>query len=242
MVTKARLKVIKSLTRKKNRIDHGLFIVEGYKSIKELIEAGMKTNEIYVVEGNEQLMHYSTTLVSNMDMKIMSSLVSPPGYLAVFEIPVPIKLPTAGSVIALEDIQDPGNLGTIIRLADWYGIKNVVCSRQTVDIYNPKCIQSSMGSIARVNVHFTDLLDYLTTTTLQIYPAAMQGRSMYENPFKENAILLMGSESHGLSKSLLDLATAISIPQLNNTGTTESLNVAMATAILLGEWKRPTGT
>lgn len=241
MVTKARLKLIKSLSRKKNRIGHGLFLVEGYKSIKELVNAGMKVIDIYVIDGCHELKEFTTTLVTIKDMKMMSSLTTPPGYLAVFEIPAESPLPDSGSVIALENIQDPGNLGTIIRLADWFGIKNVVCSTQTVDVYNPKCIQSSMGSIARIHVHYTDLHEYLSSTSMTIYPTAMQGMSMYDCNFQEDAVLLMGSESHGLSQSLLDLAPSITIPQHNHTGTTESLNVAMATAILLGEWKRPTG-
>jgi TrmH family RNA methyltransferase len=241
MVTKARLKVIKSLSRKKNRIDHKLFIVEGYKSIKELILAGMNVSEIYVAQHCHELDEYDSILITEKDMKMMSSLSTPPGYLAVFKIPEPMDLPKSGSVIALENLQDPGNLGTIIRLADWFNIKDIICSTQTVDVYNPKCIQSSMGSIARVRVHYTDLLDYLKETPLKVYPTTMIGTSMHEVEFQEHAVLLMGSESHGLSDELLALAPAISIPQNSENATTESLNVAMATALLLGEWKRPTG-
>jgi TrmH family RNA methyltransferase len=239
MVTKARIKVIKSLARKKNRFTLNQFVVEGYKSIIELLEAGFYTEEIYVEEERDQLSHINSTIVTSRDMKAMSGLATPPGYLAVFEMKVFEDLPITGSVIALENIQDPGNLGTIIRLADWFGIKHIICSEQTVDVYNSKCIQASMGSIARVSVHYTDLDRYLETSSSTVYPTAMNGKSMYETSFEDNGILLMGSESHGLSESLIKMGTAVSIPHFQNTGTTESLNVAMATALFLGEWKRP---
>jgi len=241
MVTKARLKLIKSLSRKKNRIEQSLFVVEGYKSILDLINSGMYPVEIYVLEDHNQLEDYDTEIITSKDLKSISNLSTPPGYLAVFEIRAYEDLPQSGSVIALEDVKDPGNLGTIIRLADWFGMKHIVCSIQTVDVYNPKTIQSSMGSIARVHVHYTDLEAYLKNTSSAIYPTAMHGESMYDTAFQENGILLMGSESHGLSDSLLNLATPVSIPQNYNQGATESLNVAMATALFLGEWKRPTG-
>ncbi len=239
MVTKARIKVIKSLARKKNRFTLNQFVVEGYKSITELLEGGLYTEEIYVEEGRDELAHINNTIVTSRDMKAMSGLATPPGYLAVFEMKAFEDLPVSGAVIALENIQDPGNLGTIIRLADWFGVKHIVCSEQTVDVYNSKCIQASMGSIARVTVHYTDLEKFLENVNSDIYPTSMSGQSMYETTFQENGILLMGSESHGLSENLLRMGAAVSIPHFQDTGTTESLNVAMATALLLGEWKRP---
>ncbi len=242
MVTKSKLQLIKSLSLKKYREEHQLFIVEGYKSIRELASSGLRVEVILIVSGNHHLDHLEPETISAKDMKSISNLKTPPGYLAVFKMNQKQSLPKTGKIIALDGVKDPGNLGTIIRLADWFGISDIVCSKETVDGYNYKCVQASMASLARVQVLYTDLLAYVTSSLLPVFPTAMNGSSIYEKPLPEEGILIMGNESHGISKELLKKGTAIRIPQYGTSQNTESLNVAMATSIALGEWLRTTST
>lgn len=242
MVTKSRLKLIKSLSRKKNRDDHQLFLVEGYKSIQELSQTDIKCQQILVTEGHHALDSFSPDMISKKEMALISTLKTPPGYLAVFEMPIKNKISTDGLIIALDDVKDPGNLGTIIRLCDWFNIKQIVCSPETVDVFNPKCVQASMASLGRVQVDYVELSDYLNDTSLAIFPTAMDGNSIYEMTLPEKGIIVMGNESAGISQEIMELGTKISIPQYGVQQSTESLNVAMATAVILGEWKRSTGT
>jgi TrmH family RNA methyltransferase len=240
MVTKSKLQLIKSLRIKKYREEHKLFIVEGYKSIRELASYGLIVEVILIVSGNHHLDHLEPEIISTKDMNSISNLKTPPGYLAVFKMNQKQSLPKTGKIIALDGIKDPGNLGTIIRLADWFGISDIVCSHETVDVYNYKCVQASMASLARVQVHYTDLFAYVTSSLLPVFPTAMNGVSIYEKPLPEEGIIIMGNESHGISKELLKKGTAIRIPQYGTAQNTESLNVAMATSIALGEWLRTT--
>ncbi len=239
MITKNEIKQIKSLARKKYREQQNLFVVEGYKSIRELKEAGLRFREIYVTQDAAQLDDLPVKRISNKDMQSISNLATPPGYLAVVESIKTGSLPTKGLVIALDAIQDPGNLGTIIRLADWFNAKHILCNLGTVDLYNPKCVQATMGSIARVQVHYLDLKEFFSRTKLPVLVTAMDAPSMYERQLPKNGILLMGSESHGVSADLLDAGKAIAIPSYGeDSEATESLNVATATAIILAEWRR----
>jgi TrmH family RNA methyltransferase len=238
MVTKSKLQLIKSLSRKKYREEHQLFIAEGYKSIRELADSGLIVEIILIVSGNHHVDHLQPEIISVKDMSSISNLKTPPGYLAVFKMNEKQSLPKTGKIIALDGIKDPGNLGTIIRLADWFGISDIVCSPETVDVYNYKCVQASMASLSRVQVHYTDLLAYVTSSLLPVFPTAMNGVSIYDKPFPEEGIIIMGNESHGISKNLLKKGTAIRIPQYGSSQNTESLNVAMATSIALGEWLR----
>ncbi|KQC32019.1 RNA methyltransferase [Nonlabens sp. YIK11] len=242
MITKNKIKQIKSLARKKHRDELRLYIVEGYKSIRELKNAGLSIEEIFVTNESQKLDDLHPETITAAEMKSISNLKTPPGYLAVVKMPEPQGLPNEGLILALDNVQDPGNLGTIIRLADWFNVKHVVCSSATVDLFNPKCIQATMGSIARVQVHYTDLEDYLQKSDLPIMIATMSKTSVYDLSLPKNAILIMGSESHGISEELLNLGTAISIPQYSpENDKTESLNVATATGILLAEWRRSIG-
>ncbi|MFT6798178.1 MAG: TrmH family RNA methyltransferase [Nonlabens sp.] len=238
MITKSKLKLIKSLNRKKIREEYQLFIVEGYKSIRELLNSGLIAEDILIVSGNHQLDDLEPEIISAKDMTILSNLKTAPGYLAVFKMNQKQELPMAGKIIALDDVKDPGNLGTIIRLADWFGIEHIVCSNETVDVYNSKSVQASMASLARVQVHYTHLKEYLSNSLLPIFPTAMGGTSIYKEKLPEQGIIIMGNESHGISEELLAIGTPISIPPYGKLQNTESLNVAMATSVILGEWLR----
>jgi TrmH family RNA methyltransferase len=239
MVTKSKLKLIKSLSRKKHREEHQLFIVEGYKSIRELVESDLIVKDILITSGNHRLDDLDPVIISAKEMDALSNLKTAPGYLAVFKMKEKKSLPETGKIIALDDIKDPGNLGTIIRLADWFGVEHIVCSKETVDVYNSKCVQASMASLARVQVHYLDLVSYIQNTSLQIYPTAMNGVSIYENALPQEGIIILGNESQGIREELLNTGTAISIPQYGNQQDTESLNVAMATSVIISEWMRP---
>ena len=242
MITKSTFKLIKSLARKKNRDTHGLFVVEGYKSIRELAQSELIVANIFATDGNHELDSLKPEVISAKEMAAISALKTPPGYLATVRIPKPTALPDSGKVLALDDIQDPGNLGTIIRLADWFGIQHILCSLKTVDAYNPKVVQASMASLGRVQIHYTDLEEFCNQTSLPLYPTEMGGASIYKTQLPENAVMIMGNESRGIRSSILKLGTPISIPQYADHQSTESLNVATATAVILGEWLRTTGT
>ncbi|GAK90340.1 RNA methyltransferase [Nonlabens ulvanivorans] len=240
MVTKSRLKLLKSLSRKKNRDDHQLFLVEGYKSILELSQTDLVRQQVLVTEGHHALDSLPTDIISKKDMSGISTLKTPPGYLAVFEMPVKKEINLDGLVVALDDVKDPGNLGTIIRLCDWFDIQQIICTEETVDVYNPKCVQASMASLGRVQVDYVNLEEFLTDAQRDIYTTAMDGTSIYNMSLPENGILVMGNESTGISEEIMSLGSKISIPQYGSQPSTESLNVAMATAVVLGEWRRST--
>lgn len=152
-----------------------------------------------------------------------------------------MNAPNSGLIVALDDLRDPGNLGTIIRLCDWYGVRDLVCSEATVDCYNPKVVQASMGSLTRVNVHYLNLTSYLRSQSLAVFGAYMEGASVYQMELPTDGIIVLGNEANGISQ---DLAAVIqhrlSIPQFGSQQDTESLNVANATAIILSEFRRRT--
>lgn len=239
MLSKNLQKTIKSLHSKKGRETHNMFMVEGYKSILELLESKLQLIHIIAVEQTDfPEKYYSKVIITDQaTLKMLSTLKTPPGIIAVFEIPKQVEIEHAGMIVALDKIQDPGNLGTIIRLCDWFGITQLWCTTDTVDAYNPKTIQASMASIARVAIHYLDLEEILKQTSIPIYTTAMNDDSIYDLKLPENGILVLGNESHGVSDAIMKLGHKITIPQYGNT-TTESLNVAMATAVLLSEWRR----
>lgn len=247
MISKAKIKLINSLKSKKYREKYKLFVVEGEKSIQDLLYSGMKAVSVFAL--NSVIDHFSNidcelTEVSASEMKKISFLKSSGNSLALFEQSKKALKESFGSsfVLALDNIQDPGNLGTIIRIADWFGIRNIVCSNDSADIYNPKVVQASMGSIARINVYYTNLSEYLQNTKAEytIYGSFMEGHSIYESDFQKKKILVMGNEGKGISPDIEKLIDKkISIPRftLKEEGP-ESLNVAMATGIILSEIKR----
>ncbi len=239
-ISKAKIKWIRSLGQKKNREAEGVFVAEGEKTVLE----GLEINQLEIVcvvaqkEAAHLVSNYSgfpVFTVSAMEMEQLSAFKTPNKLIAVFKRPKQVAT-TSGFTIALDDIQDPGNMGTILRLADWFGVQTVVCSQQTVDCYNPKVIQASMGAIFRVRVQYTDLKTFLKESKVPVYGALLNGTNYSTVRYDQNGILLMGNEGNGISEELLPLVTeAVTIPRI---GAAESLNVATATAILLAEIHR----
>ena len=236
MVSKNQIKRIISLQQKKYRKESGLFFVEGRKVIQELLDSDFILEELFVTEPLFE--HISQqTLISESDLKKISALMNPNNCLAVFRMPEPKKINEQGIILALDKIRDPGNLGTIIRLCDWFGITDLVCSEDTVDLYNPKVLQATMGSITRVNVSYVNLSAFLTETKLPVFGTFMEGKNLYKSQLPQKGIIVLGNEANGISTEIEQLITdKITIPRFGNP--TESLNVATATAIVLSEFRR----
>jgi len=239
MVVKSELKLIKSLQQKKYRNEHGLFVIEGKKGLQELLSSSIKPYKIYVSNALELDMTWDgVERVSTKELQQMSALKNPNGVLGVFYIPPSLPLDFKDWIVLLDGIQDPGNLGTIIRLCDWFGIANLICSNNTVDCYNPKVLQATMGSIARVNVVYQDIALFLKTNPLPVYGSFMDGASVYESELPNKGVLIMGNEGKGISDEIKEFCSyRITIPQYGKE-TTESLNVGTASAILLNEIRR----
>ena len=217
-----------------------MFIVEGVKNVSEVIKSSIKVKELFLTEDLwPETKSIKKTLIDEKDLKKISHLTTPNIALALCELPETPKLESFnGLALALDDIRDPGNLGTIVRLADWFGIEHILCTKESVDLYNPKVIMSTMGSFSRVKVHYIDLVDYLTNYKGNIFGTFMEGESIYESKLPQEGILVMGNEANGISKEVENLTThKISIPFFGKNGNTESLNVAVATSIILGEFK-----
>lgn len=236
MVNKSQLKLIKSLQQKKYRNEHSLFVIEGVKSIIELLSSKLSLFKLFgTKEHIANFLNYKIEVISAVDLKKISALQNPSGVLAVFKIPKPTLIDTNDWVLVLDNVRDPGNLGTIIRLCDWFGIENIVCSKETVDCYNPKVIQATMGSIARINIVYKDLEEFLIKTNKPIYGAFLEGNSIYETAFLKSGILVIGNEANGISTKIeAIIKKKITIPQFG-IQSAESLNVATATAIFLSE-------
>lgn len=239
MLSKNQLKNIRKLTRKKYRQERGLFVAEGKKLVNELLDWGWKADQIYTTVPLPKTPH---TIVDLSTLKKLSHMASSSPMLGIFHLPQynNARIDSDGFSLILDGIADPGNLGTIIRLCDWFGIKNLFCSPNTVDCFNPKVIQSTMGSIARVRCHYIDLVSLIENCDSKVYAATLDGNSHYQESFSSNGLLVMGNESHGISDKLLKkIENRISIPSRNGDLGPESLNVASATAILLSEIFRP---
>ncbi|MFN3967675.1 TrmH family RNA methyltransferase [Flavobacterium sp.] len=240
MVSKNQIKLITSLQHKKYRNEHQLFIAEGVKVIQELLQSNFVLEHLFVTESIfETINPDQKTLVKEADMKRISALVSPSSCLAIFKIPKTKTIEDKGLIVALDDIRDPGNLGTIIRLCDWFGVKQLVCSYETVDVYNSKVIQATMGSITRVNVIYADLQDFIAQTTLPVFGTFMDGKNIYKEVLPTDGVLIFGNEANGISPSIeKSIKNRIAIPRFGDIQQTESLNVATATAICLSEFRR----
>ena len=239
MVAKGELKLIRSLQQKKYRNQHQLFFVEGKKTVEELLNSDFKPHSVFYTDQNT--FDFSTSFLHKItasELQHISTLKNPNGVLGVFHIPKPKEINFKDWMVVLDDVRDPGNLGTIIRLCDWFGIQNLVCSQNTVDCYNPKVLQATMGSISRINITYIDLVNFLKETNIPIYGAFMDGKSVYESKISATGIIILGNEANGISPQIEALVSQkISIPQYGNQ-TTESLNVATASAILLNEIRR----
>ena len=238
MVSKSQIKLITSLKQKKFRVKEGLFIAEGPKVISELRNEGFKMHALFSTEAEED--HTNQIYrISALELQKISTLKSANSSVAIFEIPHQIEGPSEGLILALDAIRDPGNLGTIIRLCDWFGVSQLVCSLDTVDCYNPKVVQSTMGSIARIGINYVDLPEYLGKSALPIYGGVLGGEDVYSEVLPKQAILVIGNESNGISKEIAGFLThKVTIPQFGKEQKTESLNAATATAILLSEFNR----
>ncbi|MDE3743653.1 TrmH family RNA methyltransferase [Maribacter polysaccharolyticus] len=239
MVGKSQIKFIKSLQQKKYRNQHRMFVVEGIKTVQELLDSSFEPHKVYAIaEGTITTDQIDIELISEPDLLRMSSLKNPNKVLGVFKFPEIKTIKDQGWILALDDVRDPGNLGTIIRLCDWFGIKQLVCSENTVDCYNPKVLQATMGSITRVDIVYTDLIQFIKASSLPVYGTFMDGADVHTEKMPEKGILVMGNEANGISKAIENLVDQkISIPQFGSRET-ESLNVATATAIFLNEIRR----
>ncbi len=241
MLVKQKVKYIQTLGQKKFREKEGLFIAEGPKLVKELLEADVASvKEIYAVkdwiDDNQQLLRKTVvTEITEIELEKISQLTTPNKVVAI------VQQYDAGEIITVKDqitlvldnIQDPGNLGTIIRIADWFGIRQIVCSHDSADMYNPKVVQSTMGSIARVKVFYTDLEEWLgSQKDIPVYAASLDGQDVTTMKKITEGIIVFGNESKGISPEVLNLATIkITIPKK---GKAESLNVAVAVGVVVG--------
>ena len=239
-ISKNQLKLITSLSQKKYRQKHDLFIAEGVKVLNELLNSTFEIETLFCTDDFEATISEEKVVrISETELKKVSTLKSPNKALGIFKIPKEKAVQNSGLTIALDAINDPGNLGTIIRLCDWFGVTQLVCSKDTVDCYNQKVVQASMGSLTRVSIHYTDLENYITKSNLDTFIADMDGENVYKTKLPKEGILIMGNEANGVSKEIKSLLQyKISIPRFGETQETESLNVATATAILLSEFKR----
>ncbi|MCO6025811.1 RNA methyltransferase [Prevotella cerevisiae] len=247
MISKATIKYIRSLDHKKIRNQEKVFVAEGPKVVGDLLAIQPAKTIIATKEWmsrQEKALFTTYVEVSEEELKKVSFLQHPQNVLAVFdqrEVPQ-TPHPDKELTLALDGVQDPGNLGTIIRISDWFGIESIVCSLDTVDVYNPKVVQATMGSIARVNLLYTDLLAYIAglSTDTPIYGTFLDGKDIYTEPLTSNGLLVMGNEGNGISESVSRLINhRLLIPNYpEGRPTADSLNVAIATAITCSEFRR----
>ena len=241
MISKNQIKFVKQLEMKKHRQREGLFVAEGPKVVGDLLAAGFEPHTIYATE--EWTKSSPVTTVTPDELRKLSFLQHPQQVLAVFSIRNRSNEAPSGAVggasltLALDGIQDPGNLGTNIRIADWFGIDTIVCSLDTADAWSPKVVQATMGSIARVKISYTDLKEYLSRTALPVCGTLLDGDNIYTQELPQEAIIVMGNEGNGISPDIRQLVThRLFIPQYRPGA--ESLNVAIATAITCAEFRR----
>jgi TrmH family RNA methyltransferase len=245
MLSKSQISLLSSLQHKKFRREHGFFLAEGYKSVIEFTSSGYQVDTIYHTPAiAPKLLNLSRKInfqeISLNELEKISTLKTPQEVIGLIKIPIwPVlnyeSLKQKFSLV-LDGVQDPGNMGTIIRTADWFGIHDIICSEDTVDVYNPKVVQATMGSLARVNVHYSNLEAVLPQINLPMFGAMLNGDNMYKTNFGNEGLLVMGNEGNGISPGIEPLISkAVTIPRV---GQAESLNVAIATAILVSEIKR----
>lgn len=249
MLSKNDIKIIKSLELKKFRTEKGLFVAEGHKTVGEFLgrfECILLVATQDWLDSRKSIPAQRIETVTADELKRASLLQNPQNVLAVFRIPandISLSDAAAGNlVLALDDIQDPGNLGTIVRIADWFGIKDIFCSKGTADIYNPKAVQATMGALARVNVHYTDLKQSLDSlpAKVPVYGTFLEGEIIYDTTLSANGVIIMGNEGNGISNEIKQAVTRkLYIPNWpQGAPTSESLNVAIATAVVCSEFRR----
>ena len=233
MLTKNQLKLVRSLELKKNRKKEGLFVAEGPKVVGDLLRAGFVPHSIFMVQGSGARVQGSGARVQGSSFLVTDDELRKLSFLQHPQEVLPLS-------IALDGIQDPGNLGTIIRIADWFGISTIYCSEDTADAYNPKVVQATMGSLAHINIVYCDLVALLQQYDGPIYGTLLDGNDIYQQELSQEGIIVMGNEGNGISQRVRPLIThKLLIPNFNkNSETAESLNVAIATAITCSEFRR----
>ena len=254
MLSKNQITFVNSLKQKKYREEHGLFIAEGAKIVPELLSSRIGVKQVFAT--SEFLRSHQIPAdveryeIKENELERISALVKSNEALAVCAIPenpLLIEGLKGKLTLVLDDIKDPGNLGTIIRIADWFGISDIICSSETADIYNPKVVQATMGSIARINVHYVNLVDFLKEQSapvqLKSYGALLEGENIYTKQLSAEGFIVIGNESRGISEEVQQLITdRISIPSFSHykpgSGEAESLNAAIATSIICSEFRR----
>ncbi len=244
MLSKNQIKLIKSLELKKNRKREGLFVAEGPKVVGDLLRAGFKARQLFCV--NDHLTvngeRYEAQQVTDDELCRISFLQHPQEVLAVLEIPQPTdRTPLPSHLyLALDGVQDPGNVGTIIRIADWFGISAIYCSPDTADVYNPKVVQATMGSLAHIPIIYCDLVKLLSEADCPVYGTLLDGQDIYQQQLTPHGIIVMGNEGNGISEAVRPLVShRLLIPNFHAASeTAESLNVAIATAITCSEFRR----
>ena len=238
MISKNQIKFIKSLSLKKNRVKAQLFVAEGEKIVNELLNSKFEIEHIYATKnfsGINSNQNSPITVLNNEELSRLSNLTSPNNVLAIVKISQKELENNIGISLVLDDVNDPGNLGTIIRICDWFGVTQLICSNSTVDCYNSKVVQAAMGSLFRVNIKYLDLATYLADIDTPIYGAYMNGVDVKGQEFPKQAHLIMGNEANGISESVSKYITnKVSIKNIGKNA--ESLNVAVATSILLHEF------
>ena len=232
MITSSELKHIKKLGRKKYRNLHSHFVVEGDKVFNDFFDSNIPMFKSY---STKKIKGENAKIVTNKCMKRMTFLKNPSNVLGIFSIPKKKKAPVDEKVLVLDNVSDPGNLGSLIRLSDWFGFKNVVCSKKTVDCYNPKVVQSSMGSLARINIFYEDLKFYLSKVSIPVYGTFLNGELINEVTFPNEFVLIFGNESNGISKSISKFVSHKITIAKGSKSVVDSLNITSATAIIMNE-------
>jgi TrmH family RNA methyltransferase len=239
MLSKNEIKLIKSLKYKKQRYLNKMFVVEGKKSIYEFINSKFVLHKLFSIDISEFSVN-NVVRLSKSELEKISFLSNPNDHLAIFKIPNEKPVNKNNLLVGLESINDPGNLGTIIRTCEWFGVEDIVCSLDSVDCYNPKVVQSAMGSLSRVNITYLDLENFLNSESLNRFGTFINGESVYENKIStDNGIVVFGNEANGVSSNLRSLIDVeLTIPRFNNKSYPESLNLSNSLGIILSEFSR----
>lgn len=242
MLSKSQISFIKSLHQKKYRKEHGLFLVEGIKSIKEFFQSSYKIHSIFYNSEQANLLpklpaNINLFEVNNVELGKISTLQTPQGFLAVVQLPETKTINQTALInkftLVLDGVQDPGNLGTIIRTADWFGFDKIICSEDTVEAYNPKTVQATMGSLARVKIYYENLVLLMDKCEIPIFGALLNGESIYKTNWGKEGLIILGNEGKGISEELIKKVNKpVTIPRF---GEAESLNVAVSAAIFCSE-------
>lgn len=244
MLSKNLIKYVRQLEQKKYRLREGVFVAEGPKVVGDLLRAGFQPRQLLATSEwtpSQSLITCQLLLITSDELQKVSFLQHPQQVLGVFNLPQSSveALPEGMLSLALDGVQDPGNLGTIIRIADWFGITHIFCSPDTADAWNPKVVQATMGSIAHVSLTYTELAPLLSRTSMPVYGTLLDGKDIFRQELATEGVIVMGNEGKGISAPIRQLVThPLLIPCFNQGQTAESLNVAIATAITCAEFRR----